>query len=63
MKETMAQAGYRYIRFDAAKGGHILQEVDGGTPELWVANKNHASYGIIFKNSHLEFASSVQANS
>jgi hypothetical protein len=63
VKETMARAGYRYVRYDAANRGHILQELDSDTPELWVANKNHASYGIIFKNTHLEFASSVQANS
>lgn len=26
--------------------------------EVWVANKNHASYGLIYKNTHLEFAHS-----
>lgn len=53
-RETMKQAGYTYGRFDHALGGHILIDKDGKR-ELWVANRFHASYGIIFKNTHLEF--------
>lgn len=59
MKETMKAAGYAYVRYSAQHGGHILRDVDTGKEELWVANKNHASYGIIWKNTHLEFVTSV----
>lgn len=58
-REVMRAAGYEYVRFDPANGGHVLRDVDTGNLELWVANKNHASYGIIFKNTHLEFVRSV----
>ena len=64
MKETLKQAGYRHIK-TVVSGMHILQEVEptieGFIPyyEIWYANKNHASYGIIYKNTHLEFACSL----
>lgn len=54
LRETMKQAGYRYIR-SMGYGQHLLQEIDSNRHELWACNKNHASYGIIFKNTHLEF--------
>lgn len=57
MKETLKEAGYRHVRFQ--DGFHILMEVETGKLEKWVANKNHASYGLIYKNTHLEFCSSV----
>ncbi len=56
MKETLKQAGYTYVEF--RRGLHILRDADGKL-EVWTANKNHASYGLIFKNTHLEFASSA----
>lgn len=58
MKETMKQAGYNYIG-QTAKGLHILADSETGKRELWACNKNHASYGIIFKNTHLEFCTSL----
>ena len=60
-RETMQQAGYEYVKFIPGQG-HVLRDVnriDTASLELWVANKNHASYGIIYKNTHLEFARSV----
>lgn len=57
MKETLKQAGYTYVRFSERLQAHILKDGDGKL-ELWVANKNHASYGLIYKNTHLEFVSS-----
>lgn len=56
MKETLKQAGYTYVEFK--RGMHILRDSDGKL-EGWVANKNHASYGLTFKNTHLEFATSA----
>ena len=57
MKQTFAQAGYRYIR-KWSKGIHVLMD-SGGKPELWFANKNHANYGLKWRNTHLEFARSL----
>jgi hypothetical protein len=53
-KETMKKAGYEYYKF-IAKGEHVLKDIDTGRLEIWCTNKNHASYGIIYKNTHLEF--------
>lgn len=55
MKESLKSAGYKHIGF-IGHGQHVLQPVDGGAAEVWFSNKNHASYGIIYKNTHLEFA-------
>lgn len=57
MKETMKKAGYTYVKCNR-DGSHVLMD-DCGNLELWFNNKNHASYGIIFKNTHLEFARSL----
>ncbi len=56
-KETFKQAGYKYVRFAPELGGHILN--DGTKNELWFANKNHASWGLKYKNTHLEFARTI----
>ncbi len=56
-KETMADAGYEHFAY--LNGEHILKNKDTGKYERWFANKNHASYGIIYKNTHLEFCASV----
>lgn len=58
-KETMKQAGYTYGVYSREEGGHILIDANG-KKEVWFANKNHASYGIIFRNTHLEFARSLR---
>jgi hypothetical protein len=56
-KETLKDAGYKYIGF-LGNGQHVL-ECDGHL-EVWFVNKNHASYGLIYKNTHLEFVRSYQ---
>jgi hypothetical protein len=60
MKETMKQAGYKRIKA-LGDGQHVLQDADGKL-ELWFNNKNHAGYGIIYKNTHLEFVSDYTWN-
>ena len=57
MKQTFKQAGYQYLY--PQNGGHVLLYEDGGK-ELWFANKNHPSFGLIYKNTHLEFACSIK---
>ncbi len=58
MKETIKKAGYRYIK-RIGNQEHILENPDG-VYEVWFSNKNHASYGLIFKNTHLEFSHSLE---
>lgn len=60
MKETFKKAGYIYIR-NLGNGQHVLEYIKGKKPyqfEVWANNKNHASYGLIYKNTHLEFCRS-----
>jgi hypothetical protein len=59
MKQTLKEAGYQHIAIDGKR--HILKELATGDLEIWFANKNHASYGLIYKNTHLEFASSLKS--
>ena len=54
--DTMKDAGYVH-ECTLGNGEHILRDSEGKC-EVWFANKNHASYGIIYKNTHLEFARS-----
>lgn len=57
MKQTLKEAGYIHIR-TLKNGLHVLENIKANKPytfEVWFANKNHASYGLIYKNTHLEF--------
>jgi hypothetical protein len=57
-KETMREAGMSHV-LTMGPGEHILRDEETGKMEIWFANKNHASYGIIYGNTHLEFARSI----
>ena len=60
-RETIRQAGYEYVEYIPGVG-HVLRDTDRkdtASLELWVANKNHASYGLIYKNTHLEYVRNV----
>lgn len=61
MKETLKQSGMKYVGFNQEFKYHILQD-SSGKNEAWFANKSHASYGIIWKNTHLEFLHSLWKN-
>lgn len=52
MKQTFKEAGYTYVK-KTGNGEHILRNSDGKL-ELFRCNKNHASWGLIYKNTHLE---------
>lgn len=58
MKETLKHAGYTYIR-KLHHGLHLLRD-ETGKLELWFANKRHSSWGLKFKNTHLEFIRSYE---
>lgn len=57
IRETLKEAGYIDI-CSIGKNEYILTDTSG-KKEIWFANKNHASYGIKYKNTHLEFARSL----
>lgn len=61
--ESIKQADYRYVSYEPDLGGHVLGYSDprnlGERFELWTANKGHASYGLKYKNTELEFACSL----
>ena len=64
MKEKIKYSGYNYIKY-LGNGEHLLEFVKGLQPyqfEVWFSNKNHASYGIIYKNTHLEFKCDYKLN-
>jgi hypothetical protein len=54
MKETFKEAGYTYVRY-LGNGEHLLRWSENNFLEIWFSNKNHASYGLKYKNTHLEF--------
>lgn len=60
--DTMTEAGYNFIRKDDKTGLYLLQDQKTKALEWWAANKNHASYGIAFRGTHLEFCSSADKN-
>lgn len=53
--ETMQQSGHSHVE-SLGDGLHVLENPDG-IYEYWQANRNHASYGIRYKNTHLEYCS------
>lgn len=57
MKETFNKANYQYLKYLGLKQ-HLLLNVDAGTKEVFSSNKHHASWGLIYKNTHLEFVRS-----
>jgi hypothetical protein len=54
MKETLKEANYKYIT-RLGVGEHIILNCSTGDYDVFIANKNHASWGIKWKNTHLEF--------
>ncbi len=53
-RETPKEAGLTYVGQLAPKQ-HIFHDAFTHMFEVWQCNKNHASYGLKFKNTHLEF--------
>lgn len=57
MKETLKKGNYKYLKYLGYKE-HLLLDKNTNNKEVWASNKNHASYGLIYKNTHLEFCRS-----
>ena len=64
MKQTFKEAGYSYlysIKYTGkGKRGHVLHNHNTGTNELFYASKDYAGWGLIYKNTHLEFACTIK---
>jgi hypothetical protein len=58
MKEKLKKANYKYEKYLGSKS-HLLRDLDTGKLEMFFSNKRHASWGLIWKNTHLEFVRSV----
>lgn len=54
-KVTLKEANMTYEKYIGNKT-HLLRNNETGLQEIWFSNKNHASFGLIYKNTHLEFA-------
>jgi len=59
--DTFKEARYKYFKC-LGHGEHVLIN-ESGDKEIWFNNKYHASYGLIYKNTHLEYARRYIANS
>tara|TARA_R110000868_G_scaffold16566_4_gene73982 strand:- start:451 stop:651 length:201 start_codon:yes stop_codon:yes gene_type:complete len=57
MKQTLEQAGYTFIK-KTNDGEYLLLNEDNEV-EVFGKNKNHAGWGLIFRNTHLEFTHSL----
>jgi len=59
LRESLKEAGYKFIRKDIWHNGvYILMNQNGGL-EYWVANKHFAGYAIKFRGTALEFMSNA----
>jgi hypothetical protein len=54
IRETLKQAGYK-MEYKLRPGVYVLRDLGSGKCEVWYANKGHASYGIKYRNTDLEF--------
>ena len=60
MKQTLKQADYSYIKY-LGNSLHLLKDNSTSKLEVFFPNKNHASWGIKWKNTHLEFMRSLNS--
>jgi hypothetical protein len=54
---TPKEVGFRHVGM--WNGSHVLECIESGKLELWVANKGHASAGLRYKNTDLEFCATM----
>lgn len=59
MKQTLKQANYTYVRY-LGNREHLLKDNSTNNLEVFFTNKNHASWGLKYKNTDLEFARSFK---
>ena len=54
-KVTFKEANMKYIKYLGYRE-HLLRDNETKRLEIWFSNKDHASFGLIYKNTHLEYA-------
>lgn len=59
--QTMKEANYSYVK-TIGDGQHILKDNTTGDLEIFSSTKNFAGWAIIYKNTHLEFCSTIKNN-
>jgi len=57
-KQNFKEAGYSYVKY-LGDGQHLLKN-ENGDNEVFIFNKNHASWGLKYKGTHLEFCNSLK---
>ena len=57
LKVRMRFTGYKVV--DGLGDGEVILEDSEGQRSVWFANKHHANPGLIYRNTHLEFARSL----
>lgn len=60
MKEKFKKANYKCLKYLGDRQ-NLLQYVETNQTELFFSNKYHTSWGLICKNTHLEFVYSLAA--
>jgi hypothetical protein len=58
MKEELKEAHYKYEKY-LGNSSHLIRNLNTDRVEIFVSNKRHASWGLIWRNTHLEFLRSV----
>lgn len=48
-----------YVSAVPQGNGQVLLTDSAGKREIWFCNKGHASFGLVYRNTHLEFARSA----
>lgn len=63
MRGRLQIAGYKLIRKEhVCYNRYLLQNIKTKDFEWWGANKNHASYGIKYRNTNLEYIENADNN-
>ena len=57
LKKTLKEEGYTYLKY-LGDGEHLLLSPEG-EKEVFASNKNHASWGLKYKNTDLEFCRTI----
>lgn len=57
IKILMRFTGYKVV--DGLGDGQVILEDSEGERSVWFANKHHANPGLIYRNTHLEFARNI----
>lgn len=58
MKQTLHQAEYKYIKY-LGNRDHLLLNEACNALEVFSPQKFHSGWGLIYKNTHLEFQYSI----